>query len=263
MIGAPAVLYVASGFTVGFLVGLTGVGGGSLMTPVLVLGFGIHPAAAVGTDLLFAAATKSVGTAMHGLVRTVRWRITARLALGSVPAAALTLLALSRIDMHGPHVERLISVTLGLALILSAVSLLLRRHVVARVGAWTSLTPTRVRRLTVLTGAVVGALVSVSSVGAGALGMTALVLLYPREPVQRLVGADIAHAVPLTLLAGIGHWLLGDVRWPLFGLLLAGSVPGVLLGSLLAARVPDRVLRPLLAAVLVLAGLRMAMAVLE
>lgn len=257
LIGASAPLYVGSGFLVGLLVGLTGVGGGSLMTPLLVLVFGIHPAAAVGTDLLYAAATKSVGTALHGIGRTVAWRITARLALGSVPAAGLALLVLSRFDLRGASVEQLISLVLGLVLVLSAASLFLRRRLAARAAAWLTLSPRRAARSTVITGAIVGVLVSISSVGAGALGMTVLVLLYPREPIHRLVGADIAHAVPLTLLAGAGHWLLGDVIWPLFALLLAGSVPGVCLGSLLSARVPEHVLRPLLAATLLIVGAHM------
>ncbi len=257
LIGGAAPLYVGSGFVVGLLVGLTGVGGGSLMTPLLMLLFGVHPATAVGTDLLYAAATKTVGTALHGIGGTVAWRITAWLALGSVPAATLTLLALSRFDLHGAGVGRSISLVLGVVLVLSAASLILRQRIAALAASWVHLSPRRTAWLTALTGAIVGTLVAVSSVGAGALGMTVLVLLYPRERINRLVGADIAHAVPLTLLAGAGHWLLGDVRWPLFGLLLMGSVPGVGVGSLLSRRVPEHVLRPLLAVVLLLVGAHM------
>ncbi|MGH7041895.1 MAG: sulfite exporter TauE/SafE family protein [Acetobacteraceae bacterium] len=259
LIGISAMLYIGSGFVVGLLVGLTGVGGGSLMTPLLMLVFGVHPVAAVGTDLLYAAATKSVGTVLHGIAHTVAWRITGWLALGSVPAAGLTLLALSRFDLRGEGVERLILLALGTALILSAASLMLRRRVAAIAANRLPLAARRTIWLTVLTGAALGVLVSVSSVGAGALGMTVLVLLYPREPINRLVGTDIAHAVPLTLLAGIGHWLLGDVRWHLLALLLVGSVPGICVGSLLSARVPERVLRPLLAITLVVAGVQMVM----
>jgi uncharacterized protein len=258
MIGAGG-LYVASGFVVGLLVGLTGVGGGSLMTPLLVLLFGVHPTSAVGTDLLYAAASKSAGTVVRGFGHGVAWRITAWLALGSVPAAALTLLALSRVDLHGAEVERMIALALGCALVLSATSLILRQRIAALTAGWGRISAGRTASWTVLTGVVLGVLVTVSSVGAGALGMTVLVVLYPREPLHRLVGADIAHAVPLTLLAGIGHWMLGDVRWSLFGLLLLGSVPGICIGSLLAGRVSERVLRPLLAAVLVLVGVRMVL----
>ena len=257
MIGAPALLYVGSGFVVGLLVGVTGVGGGSLMTPLLMLGFGVHPAAAVGTDLMYAAATKSAGTVLRGVGRTVAWRIMVTLALGSVPATGLALLALSRFDLHGAAVARLISLVLGVVLLLSAASLLLRARLAAWAGGWLGRAPRRTAGLTVLTGGLLGVLVSVCSIGAGALGLTALVLLYPREPINRLVGADIAHAVPLTLLAGIGHWLLGDVRWALFGLLLAGSLPGVSLGCLVASRVPERLLRRLLAVILMLIGVHM------
>lgn len=257
VMGTPAGLYVVTGLLVGLLVGLTGVGGGSLMTPILVLLFGVHPAAAVGTDLLYAAASKSVGTAVRGIGHTVAWRITGRLAMGSLPAAGATLLVLSRYDLHGPEVARVISIVLGAAMVLSATSLVLRHRIAAIAATWMPASPQRTARLTVLTGVVLGVLVSVSSVGAGALGMTVLVVLYPREGLNRLVGADIAHAVPLTLLAGVGHWLLGDVRWHLFGLLLAGAVPGICIGSLLGGRVSERVLRPLLAGILMLVGARL------
>jgi uncharacterized membrane protein YfcA len=248
-------LYPVSGFVVGLLVGMTGVGGGSLMTPLLILLFGVHPVAAVGTDLLYACLTKAVGTVLHGVNRTVDWRITARLAAGSVPATALTLLILSQFDIHGGAASRLVSLILGVALIATALSLLFRGLILdlvyRRVG---ELAPRRTAWLTVLTGAVLGVLVSVSSVGAGALGIIALLLLYPRHRMARIVGSDIAHAVPLTLLAGIGHWFLGSVVWSLLGSLLMGSVPGIILGSYLSARVPDVVLRFVLAATLLLVG---------
>ncbi|MBV9755592.1 MAG: sulfite exporter TauE/SafE family protein [Alphaproteobacteria bacterium] len=248
-------LYPASGFLVGLLVGMTGVGGGSLMTPLLILLFGVHPVAAVGTDLLYACVTKAVGTVLHGVNRTVDWRITARLATGSVPATALTLLILSQLDIHGSAASRLVSLLLGIALIVTALSLIFRGRIIAlvyrRVG---DMEPRRAALLTVATGAALGVLVSVSSVGAGALGITALLLLYPRYRMARIVGSDIAHAVPLTLLAGLGHWFLGSVVWSLLGSLLMGSVPGIILGSYLAARVPDVVLRFVLAATLLLVG---------
>ena len=248
-------LYVASGFGVGLLVGLTGVGGGSLMTPLLVLLFGFHPATAVGTDLLYAASTKSVGTAMHGVRHTIEWRIVRRLALGSVPGAVATLLILSLSAVQSRSSSHALSIALGVALLLSALSLLFRPYVVGFVARRMGEPSERkVAALTVATGLVLGIAVSLTSVGAGALGMTALLLLYPRVPVARLVGSDIAHAVPLTLIAGVGHWLIGTVDWPLLATLLIGSVPGVLLGSHLAARTSELVLRPLLAAALFLAG---------
>lgn len=251
-------LYAGSGFAVGMLVGLTGVGGGSLMTPLLVLLFGFHPATAVGTDLLYAAATKTFGTAMHGFRNTIDWRVVRRLATGSVPGAVLTLLLLYASGVQSKSATHAISLILGVALLLTAISLLFRPKIVAFVSRHMGEpSPRRVATLTTVTGFVLGVLVSLTSVGAGALGVTALLLLYPRLPTARIVGSDIAHAVPLTLVAGIGHWLMGTVNWALLSSLLVGSVPGVVIGSYLAARTPDLVLRPLLAVTLILAGGRL------
>ena len=248
-------LYPLSGFVVGLLVGMTGVGGGSLMTPLLILVFGVHPAAAVGTDLLYASVTKAVGTVLHGVNHTVDWRITGRLATGSVPATALTLLFLSQFDVHGGTASKVISVILGLALIATAVSLIFRNHILGLISRrMGDLKPRRAVILTIATGVVLGILVSISSVGAGALGITALLLLYPKHRMATIVGSDIAHAVPLTLLAGVGHWLLGSVVWTLLGSLLAGSIPGIIVGSYLSSRVPDVVLRFVLATTLLLVG---------
>jgi uncharacterized membrane protein YfcA len=251
-------LYSCAGLGVGLLVGMTGVGGGSLMTPVLVLLFGFHPATAVGTDLLFASITKSIGTGMHGSFGTVNWRITGWLAAGSLPAASLTLVVIDRIGAATPQMAAIISLVLGTALVVTALAVALRvwiqKFALAHLG---SLPPRQAAILTVVTGVALGVLVSISSVGAGALGLTALVFLYPDQPTARLVGSDIAHAVPLTLLAGIGHWLLGSTDWALLGALLVGSVPGIVIGSLVATRVPDAALRPILAATLLLVGGRL------
>ncbi|HXW25343.1 MAG TPA: sulfite exporter TauE/SafE family protein [Xanthobacteraceae bacterium] len=249
-------LYSVCGFVVGALVGMTGVGGGALMTPLLILLFGIQASTAVGTDLLYACVTKTGGTAVHGLLHTVDWRVVRRLAAGSVPATALTLLVLSRFDMQSYGTNHLITTLLGLALLATCAALVFRRQILARyaqrVGA---LGAGRVSTLTIAVGAALGVMVTISSVGAGALGVTALLLLYPHLPIARVVGSDIAHAVPLTLIAGVGHWALGSIDWPLFGSLLVGSLPGIALGSLVAIRVPDLALRLTLAAVLaVVAG---------
>jgi uncharacterized membrane protein YfcA len=250
--------YSAAGLAVGLLVGLTGVGGGSLMTPLLILLFGIHPSVAVGTDLLFAAATKSAGTAVHGVSHTVDWRITRNLALGSVPATLATLIALHWFGAPTRATEHLMSVALGIALLLTAAVTLARARIVDYTGRkLRPMPPRRVAVLTVLTGLLLGVVVSLSSVGAGAIGVTALILLYPGVPLARIVGSDIAHAVPLTLIAGIGHWYLGSVDLGLLTSLLLGSLPGIVLGSVLAARVPEIVLRPVLAAALLLVGSRM------
>ncbi|MGC1304049.1 MAG: sulfite exporter TauE/SafE family protein [Caulobacteraceae bacterium] len=251
-------LYSLSGFIVGGLVGLTGVAGGSLMTPMLVLLFGFHPGAAVGTDLLFASGTKTVGTAVHGMNRTVDWKITGRLALGSIPAAVATLALLYVLGIRSESASRLITVTLGFALILTAICLVFRSRLLAFAAArWPAPDPAKTAWLTTVLGAVLGVLITLSSVGAGAIGVTVLVFLYPRMPIAKVVGSDIAHAVPLTLIAGLGHLWLGTVNVGVLGELLVGSVPGIIIGSYFAARVPDLMLRPILAAMLVVVGAKL------
>jgi len=256
MLNSP--LFVLSGFLVGLLVGLTGVGGGSLMTPLLMLIFGVQATTAVGTDLLYAAVTKSGGTVAHHRRETIDWQVTRRLATGSIPAAILTLTVLYKLGVRGGASSPLITIVLACALILTAICVVSHRQL-RMLTATRGLGPDphRVAVLTIIAGLVLGVLVTLSSVGAGAIGMTALVLLYPRTPIAKLVGSDIAHAVPLTLIAGIGHWLLGSVNWLLLSSLLIGSLPGVYLGSHFAARVPDKILRPLLAGTLLLVGIRM------
>ncbi len=252
--------FALSGLFVGLLVGQTGVGGGSLMTPLLVMAFGIHPATAVGTDLIYASATKSVGTLVHGINHTVDWRIVRRLAYGSLPGTLLTLLLLSHLNFDGPAQTRMITFLLGIMLILTAIALLLRAQILARAGPTLDrLTPHQQMMLTILTGLLLGTLVTMSSVGAGALGVTALLLLYPRAPMAVIVGTDIAHAVPLTLLAGVGHWWLGSVDVGLLTSLLTGSIPGIIVGSWLAARMPEIVLRPVLAVTLAVVGVRIVL----
>ena len=246
-------LYALSGFVVGALVGLTGVGGGSLMTPLLVLLFGVHPATAVGTDLLYAACTKSVGAVIHARSQTIDWRVTGRLAAGSLPAAAATLLVLHQLHLHTAAVSRVITPVLAVTILLTALLLLFQKPLLERLRPRSSgLVSRRLVGLTVAAGAVLGVLVTLTSVGAGALGVTALTLLYPRLSAARVVGSDIAHAIPLTLLAGTGYWLLGAVDWALLGSLLSGSVPGIIIGSLLATHIPGPVLRGVLAVTLCL-----------
>ena len=252
-------LYVASGFGVGLLVGMTGVGGGSLMTPLLILLFGIHPSTAVGTDLLYAAATKAGGSVVHGLARSVHWPAVIRLACGSIPASILTMVVIWQLDLNPASQRSLVNLVLCFALLLTAVSLIFRKSILDRYR-------TRMERVeestiviaTVVTGALLGVLVSISSVGAGAVGVTALLLLYPRLPMASIVGSDIAHAVPLTLVAGTGHWMLGEVDWQLMGVLLMGSLPGIVIGSYSAVRVPQAVLRVTLAVILLVVAGKMA-----
>lgn len=246
-----------SGFAVGVLVGLTGVGGGSLMTPLLMLLFGFKPATAVGTDLLYAAITKGGGSWVHHRHDNIDWAITGRLALGSVPAAGLTLLLLAQLDIGSHGAPALISIVLGFALLLTAASLVFRQRLLAlakRRGAGADFSHRHVAGVTVAVGALLGVLVTISSVGAGALGVTALSFLYPSLAARRIVGSDIAHAVPLTLIAGLGHGWLGTVDVLLLVSLLIGSLPGIALGAHFAAKVPERALRGLLASVLLLVG---------
>jgi uncharacterized membrane protein YfcA len=258
LLSSAAPPFILSGFLVGLLIGQTGMGGGSLMTPILVLFFGVHPATAVGTDLLYASATKTVGTMVHGLNRTVDWRIVARLGSGSIPATIVTLAIISRADISGPVSSRIIGLVLGVMLILTAASLLFRQRFLALTTPGLERMPPRKRALiTVAIGVVLGALVTLSSVGAGALGVIALLMLYPNIPMAVIVGSDIAHAVPLTLVAGLGHWYLGTVDWPMLSSLLFGSIPGVALGSYLSAHIPDAVLRPVLAVTLIVVGGRL------
>jgi uncharacterized protein len=253
-------LYTVAGFAVGLLVGLTGVGGGSLMTPILIVLFGVHPATAVGTDLLYAAATKTAGSLVHGYNRTVDWRVVRRLAAGSVPLTVLTIWALSYININGAAARELIAGVLTLALFATALMLVFRDRIVtryaARVGA---LPPQRIATLTVIVGAILGVLVSISSVGAGAIGVTALILLYPQLPTARIVGSDIAHAVPLTLVAGLGHGAMGSLDLHVLLSLLVGSFPGIFVGSWASSRVPDVALRYVLAGVLIIVGTRLAL----
>lgn len=254
-------LYALAGFMVGALVGVTGVGGGSLMTPILVLLFGFHPSTAVGTDLLYASMTKTVGTAVHGRRQTVDWSVVGRLATGSVPASLATLLVLSRSGKLDAHSSAVLAYLLGAALVLTGVAVMFQPRIVrwAR-PALEQATNRQIVLLTVLLGAVLGVLVSLTSVGAGALGVTVLLILYPHLPVARIAGSDIAHAVPLTLIAGMGHLWLGDVDFGLMLNLLAGSIPGIVVGSLLGSRSPDKVLRPVLAVTLLVVGGRLVLA---
>ena len=252
-------LFALSGFAVGALVGMTGVGGGSLMTPLLILLFGVHPATAVGTDLLYAAATKTGGSLVHGYARSIDWRVVGRLASGSVPATVVTLAVLSQLNLDGEAARNLITLVLSFALFLTALVLVFGQPIVALYRARVAeLDPRRTALTTVLIGMLLGVLVSISSVGAGAIGVIVLMLLYPHLPMAKVVGSDIAHAVPLTLIAGLGHWMMGSVDWHIIVSLLAGSLPGIFIGSYFAVRVPERALRLILASTLFVVASRIA-----
>lgn len=263
----PDFAFILAGFLVGFIVGLTGVGGGSLMTPVLIFLFGVKPYLAIGTDLLFAAFTKMGGTVSMARQRLVSWKVVGLLCCGSVPAALLALWALSRMGPTSEHVQHLMTNTLGVALLFTAAAMLYKvlafsaKHqataALARDGSAPDATRPRHWSLPVVLGALIGTLVTFTSVGAGAIGVTVLLLVFPRLPLPRIVAADIAYAVPLTLVAGLGHASLGTVDWSLLAQLLAGSLPGIWLGSRLISRTPERLVRSALSLLLAFAGIKL------
>ena len=244
--------FIISGFAVGILVGMTGVGGGSLMTPLLTLMFGVAPSVAVGTDLAFASITKSVGTITHRVRGTVDWRIVRLLCVGALPAAVVATLALKQLGALEEEVAQFIRYSIAVSVLLTVGAILMRK----RMLAWINRHPERqlqgkaLDHATIFAGAMLGLLVTISSIGAGAIGATLLVLLYPRLSPAQVAGTDIAYAVPLTAIAAVGHWWLGSINWALLGALLIGSLPGITIGSWFARSVPERFLRGLLAATL-------------
>jgi uncharacterized protein len=251
--------YIIAGFVVGFLVGLTGVGGGSLMTPILLLFFHIKPAVAVGTDLLFASVTKSVGIFAHGKLGNIDWKMVTLLGMGSLPASIATIFLLRSMDVESSGAITTIKFWLGVALIITSVAVLLRSKLMDLVAKGQWLPAQYVAPLTVLLGIVLGALVTLTSVGAGALGVTALIMLYPKEKITTIVGSDIAHAVPLTLVAGLGHATLGTINYSLLGTLLIGSIPGIYLGSHMSSKVAEHWVRIALAAILIYVGFKLVL----
>jgi uncharacterized membrane protein YfcA len=252
-------LLATSGLLVGVIVGLTGVGGGSIMTPLLITVFGVPAPVAVGTDLACAAVSTTAGTIAHGAARNVATRLVTLLALGSVPAAIVTLAILAVVHLDSHQFDRLVRQSVGIALLVSIAMLLLRDPL----KRWASRSPRigAVRRhrpvATVAVGAVIGVAVALTSLGAGAIGAACLSMLYPElEPVE-IAGSDIAHAVPLTAVAAVGHGFLGTIDFGLLLALLTGGIPGIVLGSLLSRRVPTRALRLLLVATLAVAGFKL------
>lgn len=256
-------MYTLSGFLVGLIVGITGVGGGSLMTPLLVLLFGVSPATAVGTDLLYASLTKTLGGWVHGRRGTVDWKVVGLLSLGSLPAAVITIVLLKYLALDAKTLRSLVTGVLSVALLLTASALLLksriRKFAKRSDGTVFQLRDHHLPAATILTGIIVGTLVTISSVGAGVLGTVALLFLYPRMQASKVVGTDIVHAVPLTAVAGMGHLALGTVDLVLLGSLLLGSLPGIYIGSHLSAKMPEGILRPVLATMLLIIGFKMVL----
>ena len=247
---------VIAGATVGFIIGLTGVGGGALMTPLLLL-FGFPATTAIGTDLLFAAFTKTSGAISHSRLGHVDWKIMRSLATGSIPAALATGLLLRSLSGHGNEYSGLLTSALGFMLMTTAVVLIFRKQLVkltsGNIGS--GINP---YRLATVSGAVLGILVTLSSVGAGAIGTAILMLLFPKMSGARIVGTDISHAVPLTFVAGGIHLALGHVDLALLAALLLGSVPAIHLGARVSRILPNKVMNPILASMLLLLGLRYA-----
>jgi uncharacterized protein len=250
--------YIFAGFAVGLLVGLTGVGGGSLMTPILMIFFNVKAVVAVGTDLLYASITKTAGIFAHGKLGNIDWKIVRVLSFGSIPAAIITTLYLRNADVASEATVHSIKFWLGIALLLTSLSVLFRNQLtqLSKKGHW--IKPAYTPALTLLLGLILGFLVTLTSVGAGALGVTALLILYPKVPITRIVGTDVAHAVPLTLVAGLGHASLGTVDYPLLGTLLIGSIPGIWIGSHLSSKVAEHWVRTVLALILVYVGQKLA-----
>ncbi|CUI05107.1 sulfite exporter TauE/SafE family protein [Massilia antarctica] len=251
--------YIISGFAVGLLVGMTGVGGGSLMTPLLTLLFGVPPSVAVGTDLAFASITKSAGTFTHRLRGTVRWDIVRYLCCGALPAAVAATLALKQFGALDKEIGQIIRYSIAGSVMLTVIALLFK----GKMLAWINAKPERqlqgkpLAAATIVSGALLGVLVTVSSIGAGAIGATLLVMLYPRMSAAEVAGTDIAYAVPLTAIAAFGHWWLGSINWALLAMLLIGSLPGITLGSWIAKSVPEGFLRALLATTLTLVAVKL------
>lgn len=255
------ILYILAGASVGLAVGITGVGGGSLMTPLLLL-FGFPAHIAIGTDLMYAAVTKGGGVVLHKKNNTIRLRIVGLLAAGSIPASLITIYILKNHFTSPEYYTRILTNSLGVMLIITALVVMfkqkLQENAEKQPGRWQVWATRHAAPMTVMMGIVLGCFVTLSSVGAGAFGAAILLLLYPLLPSIHVIGTDIAHAVPLTLIAGIGHIYLGNVDFALLGCLLIGSLPAIYIGTKLGAKLPENIIRPLLAAVLLVLGVKYA-----
>jgi len=246
--------YILAGASVGFIIGLTGVGGGSLMTPLLVLGFNVQPAIAVGTDLLYAAITKSSGVWTHQRLNNINWSIVKNLSLGSIPGSIICILTIQYLQLSGEIFESIISVTLGFMLILTSIVIIFKDTInkYFKRGDKTDPNPTVITGL----GVILGILVTLSSVGAGAIGSAILLLLYPSLKTRIIIGTDIAHAVPLTAIAGLGHFQLGHIDFTLLLSLLIGSIPAVYFGTIMGEKLPEKILKYIVASILLLIGIK-------
>jgi len=258
MIEATFLLYILAGAAVGLAVGITGVGGGSLMTPLLLL-FGFPPNVAIGTDLLYAAITKSGGIYSHQKQGNIQWSLVRRLAWGSLPAAIVTSLALHYLFGDANEYSHILTFSLGIMLVFTSSVLFFRQRLKVenhKKGRLLSFAHKHTAPFTIVMGAILGVFVTLSSVGAGAIGAAILMTLYPNLVARKIVGVDIAHAVPLTFIAGFAHLLLGNVDFVLLGSLLVGSLPAVVLGAKLSTKIPNNMLQPILASILMVLGIK-------
>lgn len=242
--------YSLAGLVVGFIVGLTGIGGGALMTPILILGFGISPVIAVSTDLVYAAITKAGGVWPYARKKLVNWSVVFHLLIGSIPGALITLWVLNYIDVMD-QIESVINMTLGVSLILTSFAVFFRGHIRnAVINAPDQGLKKVVRKnrnwIASVAGLVLGSLVTLSSVGAGALGTAILIILFPHMTMPMIVATDLVHAVVLTSVAGIGHWQMGNLDTTLLLYLLIGSLPGVFIGSHLGTRISPTIVQPII-----------------
>ena len=262
------VLLILSGALVGFAIGLTGVGGGSLMTPILLL-FNYPAPVAIGTDLLYASFTKTGGVFFHNLKGNVQWKTMGLMALGSIPASlVVNVFILNDEFRENDNYESLLTTSLGVMLILTSLVIAFQERIRRRINANTEAAPHiqftppfdgyaqhHTAVMTLILGLVLGVCVTLSSVGAGAFGAAALFLLYPRLKTTSVVGTDIAHAVPLTMVAGLGYLYNGLVDFTLLGALMVGSLPGIYLGTKMGAKLPEKLMRLILVCALLSLGL--------
>ncbi|HCT1896698.1 sulfite exporter TauE/SafE family protein [Acinetobacter baumannii] len=248
--------FILAGMLVGFCVGITGVGGGSLMTPILIGLFRIEPHIAIGTDLLYAAISKFCGSMVHAKKLNIVWPIVLWLAVGSIPASFGTAWVLEHYLSQSTHYKAVLTMVLGFMLTLTGVSIIFRTRIEKFFNKFRNKENTQTeneqlavqnkRTYIVIMGIILGVFVTLSSVGAGAFGIMALVIMFPNLPMIRIIGSDVVHAVLLTLVAGLGHMSAGNVDFVLLMWLLVGSIPAIIIGTLISSRMPERLIRKIL-----------------
>lgn len=248
--------FILAGMLVGFCVGITGVGGGSLMTPILISLFRIEPHIAIGTDLLYAAISKFCGSMVHAKKLNIVWPIVLWLAVGSIPASFATTWVLEHYLSQSTHYKAVLTMVLGFMLTLTGVSIIFRSRIEKFFNKFRNKEVTQTeneqlaihhkRLYIIIMGIILGVFVTLSSVGAGAFGIMALVIMFPNLPMIRIIGSDVVHAVLLTLVAGLGHMSAGNVDFTLLMWLLVGSIPAIIVGTLISSRMPERLIRKIL-----------------